>query len=181
MIRIREPDLGQEALDSLIVELTEITADKAILVCNYRNSCQFERNLGLGIHYPETMSREIYPANLKLERRVVGRSIHSMQTALDFNKAPVDYLTYGTIFASKTHPGGPTQGLQNLAQIVATSTRPILAIGGIHANNVAEVMSTGVYGVSVIGSISEAQVPLDATKQLVEVANLNFSNFKMDD
>lgn len=181
MIRIREPDLGKEALDSLIAELAEITADKALLMCNFRNSNQLERNLALGIHYPEMIPREMFPANLRLEERVVGRSIHSMETALDFNKAPVDYLTYGTVFASKTHPGGPTQGLQNLAQIVGASIRPILAIGGIQANNVAEVMSTGAYGISVIGSISEAKVPLDVTKELVEIANLNFSRIKMDD
>ena len=173
MIRIREPDLGEDALEALIDQLKDITRGKAILMSNWRSSDNLWKHSNVGIHFPEAMSPNEFTSNLNEMDYITGRSVHSIEAASAANYDRVNYLTYGTVFPSKTHPGGPTQGLENLSSTIASSVHPILAIGGINPSNLSDVMATGVYGVSVIGAISEADKPLEASKLMTDIANSN--------
>ena len=173
MIRIREPDLGEDALEALIDQLKDITRGKAILMSNWRSSDNLWKHSNVGIHFPEAMSPHEFTSNPNEMDYITGRSVHSIEAASAANYDRVNYLTYGTVFPSKTHPGGPTQGLENLSSTIASSVHPILAIGGINPSNLSDVMATGVYGVSVIGAISEADKPLEASKLMTEIANSN--------
>ena len=173
MIRIREPDLGEDALEALIDQLKDITRGKAILISNWRSSDNLWKHSNVGLHFPEAISPDEFTSHSNEPDYITGRSVHSIEAASAANYDRVNYLTYGTVFPSKTHPGGPTQGLKNLSSTIASSVHPILAIGGINPSNLSDVMATGVYGVSVIGSISEADKPLEASKLMTDIANSN--------
>ena len=54
-----------------------------------------------------------------------------------------------------------------LRQAVALSPAPLLAIGGITAERVAEVLTTGAHGVSVISALSAAPDPARAASILL--------------
>lgn len=173
MIRIREPDLGEDAFEALIDQLKGITRGKAILMSNCRSSYNLWKRSNVGLHFPEAISPNKLTSNPNGPDYMIGRSVHSMEVVLEANNHRVNYLTYGTVFPSRTHPGGPIQGLKNLSSTVASSVHPILAIGGINPTNLSDVMATGVYGVSVIGAISEADKPLEACKLMTDIANSN--------
>jgi len=173
MIRIREPDLGEEALEALIDQLKRITRGKAILMSNWRSSDNLCKHSNVGVHFPEAVSPNELTSHPDKPAYITGRSVHSIDVASAANNDRVNYLTYGTVFPSRTHPGGPTQGLENLSSTIASSVHPILAIGGINPSNLSDVMGTGVYGVSVIGAISEADKPLEASKLMTDIANSN--------
>jgi thiamine biosynthesis protein ThiS len=95
---------------------------------------------------------------------LVGRSVHSPEQAA--NSTGVDYLLAGHVYPSASKPGKPPLGLDGLRAIVAAAPCPVLAIGGITAERVAEVVHAGARGTAVIGAITEAGDPRAAAAAL---------------
>jgi thiamine-phosphate pyrophosphorylase len=67
---------------------------------------------------------------------------------------PVNYIAIGPVFAtgSKTNPD-PVIGLEGVRQARALTGKPLVAIGGITAENAAAVMEAGADSVAVIAAI----------------------------
>jgi thiamine-phosphate pyrophosphorylase len=87
-------------------------------------------------------------------RALVGLSSH---TARQFRRAlaePVDYVAFGPIFGTATKPdAAAVVGLGMLRRIARSSTRPVVAIGGIGLDRVREVLDAGAASVAVIGAV----------------------------
>ena len=90
---------------------------------------------------------------------VLGISIDAvnMEQALEADKLRVDYIAVGPVFAtaSKENPD-PVVGVEELARIVQSVHKPVVAIGGITLENALDVMGTGVQAVAVIHNILSA-------------------------
>jgi thiamine-phosphate diphosphorylase len=83
---------------------------------------------------------------------VLGASVHTLDEVAAL--APlVDYLTFGHVFPSASHPDLPPKGEAGLRQAVTLSSRPVLAIGGVTPENAAAVVAAGAAGVVVISAI----------------------------
>lgn len=94
-----------------------------------------------------------------------GRSTHTLEQVRSPGSAC--YLGFGPVFgtASKASPW-TARGLDMLADAVRSSAVPVVAIGGIDAENVAQVRATGVTGWAVIGAIWRAPDPREAIRRL---------------
>ncbi|MDQ0190320.1 thiamine phosphate synthase [Alicyclobacillus cycloheptanicus] len=104
----------------------------------------------------------------------IGCSVHRVEEAVQAEAAGADYVTFGHIFASASHPGLPPQGLRALERVVEAVSIPVIAIGGISAQNVGDVLATGCSGIAVIGAVLEAEHPqlaARALKRAMEAAN----------
>jgi thiamine-phosphate pyrophosphorylase len=99
-------------------------------------------------------------------RALVGRSVHSLEEAIRATKDGADYVTFGHVFPTTTHPGVPPRGLQQLKTIVDAVDVPVLAIGGITAENLDDVLATGCAGVAVISAILSDADPCRAAATL---------------
>ena len=99
-------------------------------------------------------------------RLLVGRSVHSLAEATKAADDGADYVTFGHVFPTTTHPGLPPHGLRELADIVQAVDVPVLAIGGISFDNVDEVLATGCAGVAVISAILSDADPSRAAARL---------------
>lgn len=99
-------------------------------------------------------------------RALVGRSVHSLDEALAAAASGADYVTFGHLFPTTTHPGLPPRGLSELQAIVEAVDVPVLAIGGITAENLPEVLATGCAGVAVISAILSDADPGRAAARL---------------
>jgi thiamine-phosphate pyrophosphorylase len=99
-------------------------------------------------------------------RVLVGRSVHSLAEARAAVAAGADYLTFGHVFPTHTHPGLPPHGLAELAEVVAAVDVPVLAIGGITSRNLDSVLATGIAGIAVISAILSATDPRSAAAEL---------------
>ncbi len=97
---------------------------------------------------------------------LVGRSVHSLEEAVAAAKDGADYVTFGHVFPTTTHPGLPPRGLAHLEEIVNAVEVPVLAIGGITVDNVDDVLATGCAGVAVISAILSAADPCAAAARL---------------
>jgi thiamine-phosphate pyrophosphorylase len=97
---------------------------------------------------------------------LTGRSVHSLPEAQAALAAGADYLTFGHVFPTSTHPGVPPRGLAELREIVEAVDVAVLAIGGITADNLDDVLATGCAGVAVISAILSDPDPSRAAGRL---------------
>ncbi|HXE76146.1 MAG TPA: thiamine phosphate synthase [Candidatus Xenobia bacterium] len=89
---------------------------------------------------------------------IVGFSTHSIAQLEAAGAAPVDYLAFGPVFATSTKPDHePVVGLEGLREAHRRTARPLVAIGGITAENAAQVIEAGANSVAVIGGWMTAE------------------------
>jgi len=98
---------------------------------------------------------------------LVGVSTHNIAQARAAVADGADYLGAGPTFASRTKSFDSLAGLDYLRQVAAEITLPTLAIGGIDAGNVADVLSTGVGRVAVGAAVTAAAEPTVAAGELL--------------
>ena len=99
---------------------------------------------------------------------VIGASAGTPEAARQKAEAGADYLGSGAVFEarpSKADASAP-RGPQALAAIVETVDIPVYGIGGINAENAAQVMDAGAAGVAVIRALLDADDPEAAARHL---------------
>jgi len=102
------------------------------------------------------------------DKLIVGYSSHSADEAISAATDGADYVAIGAVFETKTKgPGHPVQGLEKLAEVVGSVDVPVVAIGGIGHDNIADVIKTGADSVAMITSLSQADDIVESTKKLV--------------
>ncbi|MEF8828355.1 MAG: thiamine phosphate synthase [Haloarcula sp.] len=101
---------------------------------------------------------------------LVGRSVSTVEDAEAAEAAGADYLGVGAVFptGSKTDIDDEQYavGTDRVAAIAAAVDIPFVGIGGITAENAAEVVEAGADGVAVITEITQADDPAAATADL---------------
>ncbi len=98
--------------------------------------------------------------------QLVGCSVHSVEEAVAAARAGADYVTFGHVYDTSSKPGLPPRGVSELARVVEAVPIPVLAIGGINADNVARVLATGCAGIAVISAIQGEAEPEEAARRL---------------
>ncbi len=82
--------------------------------------------------------------------RLVGRSVHSLEAALAAERDGADYVIFGPVWPSATHPGAEATGIARLAEVARALRIEVVAIGGVTEERVAEVASSGAAGYAAI-------------------------------
>jgi thiamine-phosphate diphosphorylase len=121
-----------------------------------------------GLHVGQS-DLPVEKARLVLEpHQIVGRSNHSVEEALESGRQGVDQIAVGAIYPTATKEKAHGAGLETLRQVRAAVQLPIVAIGGINADNVEPVIEAGADAVAVISAVSLAADPEQAARSLVE-------------
>ncbi len=102
-----------------------------------------------GVHLPEDSSSVHRPR----EGFLIGRSVHSLKAARRAEAEGVDYLIAGPVYETRSHPGREPAGLTLIEEVTRSVRTPTLAIGGVDAEKVDEVVRAGASGVAVISAI----------------------------
>src|SRR5699024_6559136 len=87
----------------------------------------------------------------------IGCSVHSVTEANLQAQNRADYLFFVHVFQTDSKPGLQARGLAQLKQVVDAVSVPVIAIGGITLENIAEVMELGVKGAAVMSGIFAAK------------------------
>lgn len=87
----------------------------------------------------------------------IGLSITAIEQMRKADVRFADYLGVGPIFASPTKPDAAAPlGLEGLALARTMTALPIVAIGGISAENATQTMAAGANGIAVVSAIMGA-------------------------
>lgn len=87
---------------------------------------------------------------------IVGVSTHEIDQAKQAVLDGADYIGVGPVFRSATKPREILPGLDYARQVAASIRIPAVAIAGINARNVGEVLSTGLRAVAVSSAVAGA-------------------------
>src|SRR5437660_2276435 len=99
--------------------------------------------------------------------RILGVSAANMEEAEEATAGGADYLGVGPIFPSLGKAdAGPATGGELLTELARRYPTPLVAIGGITAENATEVVRAGACGVAVITAVVYAEDITAASRQL---------------
>ena len=96
---------------------------------------------------------------------VIGRSTHSLEQAKAAVNEGADYVSVGPMFPTTTKDRPPV-GLGLLTEAAGAVTLPIVAIGGITAENAAQVVAAGGKCLAVSSAICAASSPKAAAEAI---------------
>jgi thiamine-phosphate pyrophosphorylase len=92
-------------------------------------------------------------------RALIGRSTHSIEQARTAVLDGANYLGVGPTFPSSTKVFTDFPGLKLLHQVAKEISLPAYAIGGIHADNLEQVLATGIKQIAVSGAVARSPNP----------------------
>lgn len=84
---------------------------------------------------------------------IIGVSAHNPAEAVQAVREGADYLGCGAVFGTATKHDVAKLGLENLRAIRKAVAVPMVGIGGITADNYAEVLATGADGAAIVSGI----------------------------
>jgi thiamine-phosphate pyrophosphorylase len=91
---------------------------------------------------------------------LIGLSVHRLAELEHVNRACVDYLLVGPAYETASKPGyGPALGPDGLAVITAATEIPVIAIGGIAAENASDLIGAGAAGIAIMGAVMRSPQP----------------------
>jgi thiamine-phosphate pyrophosphorylase len=103
------------------------------------------------------------------ENRIIGGSAASLEEAQKCLAEGADYIGFGPVYPTTSkEDADPVTGIELLKQTVDAISLPIIAVGGISAENTPEVMRTGAQGIAVISAVCCQEDPEQATKALCQ-------------
>ncbi len=105
-------------------------------------------------------ARRIFPGGW------IGVSVHTPDEAEAAVADGADYLLAGAIFPTPSHPGEAGRGVAFVREAAALG-KPVVAIGGITADNAAAVRAAGAWGVAAIRALWQADDPALAARALL--------------
>ncbi len=170
-VQVREKD--HSARDQLAVAhaLREPTAEADVpLIINDRVDIAVAADAD-GVHLgdddlPVAVAREQLG-----DDAIIGRSVSTVEGAVDAEAAGADYLGVGAVFTTDSKDVEAENngiGLDTVEDIADAVDIPFVGIGGVTAENAADVVAAGADGVAVITAITQADDPEAATRELNE-------------
>jgi len=99
---------------------------------------------------------------------LIGASTHSLEQALEAEKQGADYIGIGPVFATPTKPTYNPVGVELVRDVASRVKTPHVAIGGIDASNVAEVLAAGAWRIAVVRAVCGADDIAAAAKNMKE-------------
>lgn len=176
MVQLREKDLSTREFVQLALRLKKVLAHcsgpdghRVPLIINDRIDVALASDAD-GVHIgqsdmPYGLARRILGPD-----RIIGLSVENLAQVEEADSLDVDYIGVSPVFATptKTDTAAPF-GIQGLRRAVEMSVHPTVAIGGMNARTVADVMDTGTDGIAVVSAIVGAPSPREAAAELYNI------------
>jgi len=112
---------------------------------------------------PASAIRRVVPQGF-----IIGGSTDKPAQAQQLVSDGVDYIGCGTVYTTSTKPdAGASIGVEGLQSVVDSVEVPVIGIGGISADRVAEVARSGAAGVATVGAVMGAADVADEVVRLL--------------
>lgn len=90
-------------------------------------------------------------------KMILGVSAQTVEQAIKAENAGADYLGVGAVFPTSTKTDALSVSYETLKEICASVSIPVVAIGGICAENIKELSGSGIDGVALVSAIFGAE------------------------
>ncbi len=136
VIQLRAPHLTAREIET---EAMRLAAESPVtVVVSSRVDIAVAANVA-GVNLPEN-DISVTDARRLLGGRIVSRSVHSAAGARQAELDGADYVIFGPVWESPSHPGASAHGVAALKRIAQDATIPVVAIGGVTRERIPEVL-----------------------------------------
>ena len=169
-LQIREKDLAEDAFEAEAERLKTLCVQHAVpFVVNDSVEIALQCDAD-GVHVGQTDIKGRDIRAIIGPDKILGISAGTVEEAVAAEKAGADYIGVGAVFATSTKKNARSMTLEQLKEIVSSVSIPVVAIGGISAENILQLRGSGVDGVAVVSAIFAAEDPAKATADLLKLA-----------
>ena len=112
---------------------------------------------------PIKLARKLLPID-----KILGGSARTIEQGTTAQSEGADYIAVGSMYPTASKETAVVVGLERLRQIRQAVTLPLVAIGGINKDNVAQVMAAGADSVAVISAVLGVEDVEEASRQIVD-------------
>ncbi|MBJ7602631.1 MAG: thiamine phosphate synthase [Candidatus Dormibacteraeota bacterium] len=148
MLLLRAPELSMRQVE---MELRRLVDASPVPVLAH-SRCDVALAVGAaGVQLPEVDIPTVDARTLLGPDRLLGRSVHSLAAAKRAESEGADYVVYGPVFPTASHPGRAAVGLGALRDVCLDLRIPVLAIGGVDDMRSQECLAAGAQGFAAIG------------------------------
>ena len=167
-IQLREKELNEEAFYQEAVELKKLFHQyKVPFVIN--DNVEIAKKMDAdGVHVGQSDMAACDVRKILGEDKILGVSAQTVEQALLAEQMGADYLGVGAVFPTGTKTDAVEVDAETLKAICAAVKIPVIAIGGIKADNLSELSGSGICGIAVFSAIFAAEDITETTKELKE-------------
>jgi len=169
VIQLRDKVHSKRELLTIAQELRNLCAEQDVLFImnDYLDVALAVDADGLHVgqdDLPVKEARRLLPID-----RILGCSARTVDKAAIAQSEGADYIAVGAMYPTSSKETAEVVGLERLKQIRQAVTLPLVAIGGINASNVSEVLTAGADSVAVISAVLGAEDAEGATRRIVNM------------
>lgn len=168
-IQLREKKLDQESFLNEAIKIQKLCRKYNIpFVIN--DNVEIARKIDAdGVHVGQSDMKAKNVRAIFGADKILGVSAQTVEQAILAEKEGADYLGVGAVFPTGSKADAEDVGLDTLKEICSAVNIPVVAIGGIGADNVSKLENSGISGIAVISAIFAAEDIESATKNLKEL------------
>lgn len=170
-LQLRDKNSDDETFLQEAAELQELCRDyKVPLIINDNVEIALKMNAD-GVHVGQS-DMEAGAVREKLgPDKILGVSARTVEQALLAQERGADYLGVGAVFATGSKADAAELPHETLKAICEAVSIPVVAIGGITAENISQLKGTGICGVAVISAIYAQNNIKEAAEELKEAVD----------
>ena len=178
MIQIRDKDILSTDSDAGLkdeynetLEIKRICHEhKVPLIIN--DNVQFAIDIDAdGVHLGQDDMNPAEARKLLGTDKIIGVTAKTVEQAKKAQADGADYLGSGAVFGSTTKLNAKPMTKKLLREITAAVDIPVVAIGGINADNASTLKGTGIAGIAVVGAIFASADIKAAARELAEICD----------
>ena len=145
LIQFREKTWPIERQRALALQLVALARSRGAKVL-YNGEVAWAREWGCdGVHLTAQALAEITSRPHDL---LCAASCHTRAEIERAGELQLDFAVLGPVFATPTHPGAQTLQWEAFAAIVAETTLPVLALGGLGSTDLDDAVAHGAHGIA---------------------------------
>ena len=153
LVQLRETDVTSRTFYEIALRARAVTTSLGVpLIVNNRADIAVAVGAD-GLHIgqkdlPYAAARRIVGPD-----RIIGVSANNLEAARRAEEEGADYLGVGAMFPTGTKADTKPASIEELRRICEAVRIPVVAIGGIHRDNISQLSGTGIAGVAVVSAI----------------------------
>lgn len=167
-IQLREKELDEEHFLEEAIALKELCHKYHVpFVINDNVKIAKEMDAD-GVHVGQSDMEADDVRKILGEDKILGVSAQTVEQAVLAEKMGADYLGVGAVFSTSTKKDASAISKERVKAICEAVHIPVIAIGGITADNILTLKGSGICGIAVVSAIFAAKDIEDATGVLLE-------------
>jgi thiamine-phosphate pyrophosphorylase len=107
-----------------------------------------------GLHMPERLSAEIPRLRAEHARWLITVAAHDRGALQAAERVAADAVVVSPIFPSNSPSAGEPLGAEGLKDLVATTSLPVYALGGVRARTVSRLFGSGIVGIAAVEALA---------------------------